>query len=99
MIARPRVVRGLCNHLCTHRIELDIALAGPQVVFRIHETRPKAPLPQCADASVLPIEMLHIALAKVLHESRRTTGVARSEEQVNVIRHQYVSVNTAPVRL
>jgi hypothetical protein len=94
-VARPLILPGMTHHVGTHRIELNIAIAGQHVVLGLGEAGTEAALPERAGAPVGAVDILHVALTQVFHQQGRAIGFVWCEQQVHVIGHQYVSMNRA----
>ena len=94
-IARPSIQRRMVDHPRAHRIEFDVAHAGQQVAFRLHQTGPIATLEQRPRAPAILVHPSHVAAADAVHERRdRARPIAR-HEQMDVVGHQRVGVDRA----
>ena len=98
-IAGPVVASRFDDHARTYRIQLDIALAGQEVGFRVDQRGLEPPLPDRSASIVLSIQVLPEYLIHVAHQSRERRNVRRRDEHVDVIRHQHVRVDRACVAL
>lgn len=65
----PAMLFGTLYHRGSDRIELDVAIDRHQVAFGVDQTGFESPLPECAAATVTPVEGLHVALTNVAHGS------------------------------
>src|SRR5512145_94192 len=68
-VARPWIRGRVSHHARIHRIQLDVPVTRNHVARRLGEKGAIAPLPQCASASVMAVEVLNIALSEIAHES------------------------------
>jgi hypothetical protein len=94
--ARPRIIVRCRNHSGSHRIELDIAAACEQVPVRIDNHRLESTLPQRPAPSVSLVDPTHITSTESLHHAARPVDIARRDEKVHVIGHEYVGMDVAP---
>jgi hypothetical protein len=86
-------VAGRRNHRRTHRVELDIALAGRKIPIGFDRRRPETSLEQSAGAPVGTIDLLHVALPQSLHDRRNALIVHRCQQQLQMVGHQHVHMN------
>jgi hypothetical protein len=94
-ITRPRVMTGCRYHASAHGIELDIAIAAKHVSLAVDQTGLETTLPQCSRATVARIEAPNIAPSQRLHHPRYRARLAGRDQQVHVIGHQYVGMQSA----
>jgi hypothetical protein len=76
-------------------IKLDVALAQQQIGLGLDQRGLVAAIPQGAGAPVGAIDVLDVAAAHRDEQPRHRAGVRRAEEQMDVIGHQHVGVETA----
>jgi hypothetical protein len=81
------------------RIGLDVSVAGENVILGLDHAGAKTPLPQRADALVVSIHILRVQLADMLHQAGAAVFQFTGEQQMDVIRHQAVRVQSAARRL
>ncbi len=94
-VAGPAVIARMTDHLRPHGIQLDVAVTGQHIVLFLRHPGSKASLPQRPAAPIGTIDVLHIALAQVLHQQRSAVGFLRREQQVHMVGHQHVGVDRA----
>ena len=94
-VARPAILARMFHHAGPHRIQLDVALTRQQIVLLLRQTGAETPLPQASGAAVRAIHILHIALPQRLHQCPRTLGTPGGQQQVHVVGHQDIGVNSA----
>src|SRR5438270_13999418 len=92
MIARMRAETG------THWIRIDVPIARQQIVLRLDQAGTEAPFPKAAAASIGPIYVLGVQLCDALHQLRAARACGRSEQQMDVIRHEAVGRQAARSR-
>lgn len=85
------------HHLGPDRVQLDVAVAGQDVVLALGEAGPEATLPKRSRSLVGAVDVLHIALPEVLHHEGGAVFSLRGDQQVNVVGHQDIGVNQAAV--
>ena len=83
------------DHLCAHRVELDVPIAREYIGRRIHEAGSKATLPQRACPAVAIVEVPHINTSEISHQLSTRRGLSGRKKQVDVIRHQAVRMHSA----
>jgi len=89
----------MLHHRRTNRIEFYIAIAPEHIPFVTRQTGVKAPLPQSTAAPVGTVDVLHVALAEVLHQQCRTLMFLMRQQQVDIIGHQDIGMNQAAMLL
>lgn len=97
MKARPAIVCGVGNHRGAHGVQLDVTMASEKVAPGVDETRLEAPLPKGSAATVTGVETCHVTTAELLHHRRYHAPSCARHEQVDVIGHQHVGVDSAVV--
>lgn len=90
--AGPAIRGRIIRHACPDRIELDVAVAGKNVAFAIHEARLVAPLPQSAAAPVPGIEQADVPAPESLHHPTDVAGGRWRRQQVHVVVHQDIGM-------
>lgn len=98
-VAGPAVGPGVADDPGPYRVGFDVAHAGDQVAFRIHQTSPEAAFPQGTAAPVPSIEIADIALPHALHQSRYAIVISWRHQQVNVVAHENVCMNRTRISL
>src|ERR1022692_3996129 len=81
------------------RVALEVAPATQQVTLGLDRRAFEASLPQMADEAILPIEVMYIGAQQPGHERRQVATVAHLHEQVKMIAHQAIMVNSQLVAL
>lgn len=66
-VTGPWIVARMDNHVCAHRIELNVAITGEDVILGLREAGAESSLPKGAGATADPVHILHVALAQILH--------------------------------
>ena len=94
-VARPWIVARMGRQSGSHRVELDIAIAGEDIVRARRHGRPEASLPKCPGAPVNAVDALDILLAEALHQQPARVSLFRGKQEMHVIRHQAVRVHCA----
>ena len=85
------VFLGATNHLCSHRIQVDVLHQLAQIPIRLARKRLIAALKQVADPGVLSIVILAVGGQHSLHDPVDRI-VAHLEQQVDVVGHQAIGV-------
>jgi hypothetical protein len=65
----------MVHHAGTHRLELDIALAGQEIAVLLGKTGTETPFPQRAAAVVGLVDVLDVAPSQALHHQSCTVGL------------------------
>lgn len=94
MHAGPVVMLRMLDHRGANGVELDIAVRGKKVVIRVDQAGFEASFPQRSGASMAVVEGRHIRLAKLAHGQRYLARLVGTDEQMHVIAHQNVGVNS-----
>jgi len=84
-VRRPAVLVGTLHHAGRHRVQLDVAVAGQQVIVGRDEARLVPPLEQGTAAAVAPVHVQHIQSADMLHEPRDRALLLGRHEQVDML--------------
>ena len=92
-MARPRIVRRIGRHAGAHRVEFDVAVAAEQIDFILHGARFVAAFPQGAGATVLTVDIAHIAAAERLHRRWHRSGLLAGEQQVHMVGHRHIGMH------
>jgi hypothetical protein len=99
-IAGPGVVLRISHYLGSNWVEINITSAGKQIAIRLYGTALKPSFPRCASALLEPIDPTSMPASQPFHQQTETAGVlSRVDDQVNVIRHQAVAVDSQIERL
>ena len=100
-VTRPAVIGGLLDHAGAHRVHLDMAQAGEQIVVLLTQTETETAFPQTAAAPVSPVDVLHIALAERLHDAARRARIVGAHGQMDRVGHQHIGVHATalPARM
>ena len=93
MLSGPGVVRRGIHELRADRIELDVAAAGEKIAFGIDQRGAETAFEQAAGALVLVVEPGDVEAAHLLHHQGQARIVRRRRQQVQVVRHQDISVD------
>lgn len=96
-MAGPPVLPGGRHDARANGIELDVSIAGKGVVFAVHQGRLEPPLPERAGTPVAGVEAADIPAPDGLHHPRYPAWFVRGREQMHMIGHQYISVQSAAV--
>jgi hypothetical protein len=96
-VAGPAVEGRIGHHAGTDRIEFDVALAQQQVGLGLHQRGLVATVPQGAGAPIGVVDILYVPAADRDQYLRHTHGLLRREQQVNMIGHQHVGMQLAPL--
>jgi hypothetical protein len=83
------------NHASTHRIELDVPVAGKDVLLGLRQAGTEATFPERAAAAIDAVDVLDVALTQMLHQKRCAAAGLGSQQQMNVIGHQHIGVDSA----
>jgi hypothetical protein len=75
-------------------IQLDVALACEQVAVRLHERCLVPALPERSGSIVKVVEVAHVSPAQRLHRCGQRGRPLRRGEQVHVVRHEDVGVDS-----
>ncbi|EEF25229.1 conserved hypothetical protein, partial [Ricinus communis] len=97
-IAGPWIVTGLDGELAAHRIELDEAAAGEEILVGLDQRGAEPPLEQAAAALVFLVEPRHVQTAELLHHQGQAGVVGRGRQQVQVSGHQRVGMDRHAVK-
>ena len=89
-VARPLVLPCMANHVGSDRVAFDIAIAGQYIVFSLGEAGAEAAFPQCAAAPIGAVNVLHVALAQMLHQQCGAVLAFRRDQQMHVIGHEHI---------
>lgn len=93
--ARPAIIARPRHHAGAHRIELDVTLAGQQVVLGLHRRRAEAALPQRTAAPVCAVDILRMLLPDLLHQRGAALLVLWRQQQMHMVGHQAESMDRA----
>ena len=93
-VAGPGVIRRRLSQAGAHRVEVDVNHAGQQVALGLDQRRSVAPFPQSAAAAMAVVEIAHIAAANGLHHPGHAVRCVGRNQQMKVIAHQHVSMNS-----
>ena len=93
--AGPSEGRRIVRHAGTDGIEIDIAVAVQNIAFAVDQTGLVAALPQCSVAPLTGVELADVAASEFLHQASNRADVRRFGQQMNVIVHQHISVQSA----
>ena len=96
-IARPHVSARFLDHSRANEIQFDITVARQQIPLRIDQTALVTTFPKCAATPVDVVYVLHVATSKVAHHARQAFVSFGRDQQVYVVRHQYIGVNIATI--
>ena len=94
-VTGPTVLLGNFDHGGANRIELDVALAGEQIGFLLHNAGPVAAFPEGAAALINPVHILDIPLPQAFHEHACAGGLGGSEQQVYMVGHEHIGMDDA----
>jgi len=67
----------------------------PLFLSLLRETGAEPPFPQGAGTGVGPVDVLNIALPQRLHQLPGATGRRRRQQQMDMVGHQHIGVDTA----
>lgn len=100
-VTRPAVIGGLLDHAGGHRVHLDMAQAGEQIVVLLNQTGTETAFPETTAAPVSPVDVLHMALTERLHDAARRARIVGTHEQMDRVGHQYTGVHATalPARM
>ena len=93
--AGPREGCGIVRHAGSDGIEIDIAVAVQHIAFAVDQACLVAALPQCSGTPMTDIELADVAASEFLHQASNRADVGRRDQQMNVIVHQHISVQSA----
>ena len=87
----------MANHFCPHRVQLNVLRAGQQISSAVDEGGPIASFPQRASPPTVEVEVLDVPAAKRLERFRNAVRLVWGEEQVDMVSHQDVGVDSTPM--
>ena len=79
------------DHLCSNRIQVDVAHQFAQIAIRLTKDRLVPALKQMADLLVLTVVILAVGGQHPLHDPADGI-VLHLDQEVNVVRHQAIAV-------
>lgn len=94
-IARPFICGRMAAQARSHGVQFNVTVAGKQVILGLHQAGTKASFPQAAAAPVGSIDVLSMQLTYVLHQSRTAIRRRRRNQQMDMVCHQAVRVQSA----
>lgn len=94
-IARPGIIGRLRNQTGANRVGFDIVTDGEQRGLGINQRGAITPFPEGSGTLIAGIEILHIIAAHRLHQPADAVLQMRREQEMEVVRHQHVSMNLA----
>jgi hypothetical protein len=97
-MAAVRVGLRPLDESSAHRVQVDVADQGDQVLVGVADNRLVATLKEMTDLAVNPVEPLGVGLLQSLHELR-DRPLGGLQQQVDMIRHQAVRIQPHPVSL
>ena len=98
MIAGPDILLRPDDHASSHGIEFYIPVTLKQVVLRINGAGFMAAFPEGTGATVLPINVLSVTTAYNLHQIGDAILKAWSNQQMNMICHEAISMKTITIK-
>ena len=97
-VAAPAVLPRVLHHVGADRVEFDVAHAGEEVGFCLDQAGFVAAFPQAAGAALAAVDVLHVAATNSLHELGCASLCFGCNQQVDVVGHEYISVDgTVPI--
>ena len=97
-IAAPTVPDWIVDDSGAHGIQFDVPLTCKQVALRVDQTGFVSAIPQRAGPSVLAVDVLNVAPSERHHQIRNRRNVGRGDQQMHVIRHQTIRMQSHAAR-
>ena len=94
-VTRPKVILGIIDDSCPHRIQFDVPIAREDVPLARSEARAISSFPQGTRSSVNAVYVLSVVLIEPLHEKGAGARLRWRQEQVYMVRHQAERMNCA----
>jgi hypothetical protein len=92
LVASPGICVRSSDHPCRNRIHFDVPKTREPTLVVWNEACPITAFPECARSMMSGVEVANIAPTKRLHHSRQRIFFLSGHQDVNVRRHQRVSV-------
>jgi hypothetical protein len=89
------VIKGMRANARPDRIQLDIPIALEQIGLTVYEAGLESTVPQRSGSLHRVVEEADIATPDALHQPAYAPGTSRGDQQVHVVAHQNVGVDTA----
>jgi hypothetical protein len=92
--ARPRVAGGISRHASEYGVEFDIAVAVQHIAFAVDEAGFVAAFSHCSGTLATRVELTDIGTSEFLHEASDGSDFGWRGQQMDVVAHQYVCVQS-----